>query len=559
MPDRIFGKHKARGCSASTGGLTGADVSANRSPSRCKRAKKHHCMNSSDWWDEYARPESTAPVAVYEPQGVTAPTMDSLTRGNHSLANASNAQLGKHKPSKNTIIQNTGSKGIKKARKAVAEREAKAEMERLLDPHMERSHTGESGENLVLKSPKEKERKARKQEKRRRCKGAEQQQEPAAIVGATGEFITQGDAEEGQSSTVPSKVTNGQKREKRAARKARGWDRASHDIENPEAVQSSTEVSGIKSGALVQLIIGESSLYPSPIVKDASAEVPDIAQPPRLVSQASIDDNPSCVGFEVTKNPMMSSMEEAVRTEPFDARDEPTGAAQEGAQVQEGNFYKFPGPGEKHWRNLSLEQRMTKIDLNPVGSDNGRKRFIWAKVEDGPVYASIVDLSCSSEIRDMLLHWLQSRFVSRVPATDLGNTILAHTWKLLEFVLRDDKDKLDEIRTTFKYARRLGPRIQKWEIVQLKTEKTYTEIENLWGKNWKEQCVMETDIAGVRNVKWKHGIVKQVMKLASTAMERDIGRAEAWGLVLKEVLAKGERAAVAAEDVWVVLETLIER
>ncbi|KAF8428959.1 hypothetical protein BGX38DRAFT_1278321 [Terfezia claveryi] len=439
MPDRIFGKHKARGCSASTGGLTGADVSANRSPSRCKRAKKHHCMNSSDWWDEYARPESTAPVAVYEPQGVTAPTMDSLTR---------------------------------------AEREAKAEMERLLDPHMERSHTGESGENLVLKSPKEKERKARKQEKRRRCKGAEQQQEPAAIVGATGEFITQGDAEEGQSSTVPSKVTNGQKREKRAARKARGW------IEH----------------RMISKIPRQCRVAQSPIVKDASAEVPDIAQPPRLVSQASIDDNPSCVGFEVTKNPMMSSMEEAVRTEPFDARDEPTGAAQEGAQ----------------------------IDLNPVGSDNGRKRFIWAKVEDGPVYASIVDLSCSSEIRDMLLHWLQSRFVSRVPATDLGNTILAHTWKLLEFVLRDDKDKLDEIRTTFKYARRLGPRIQKWEIVQLKTEKTYTEIENLWGKNWKEQCVMETDIAGVRNVKWKHGIVKQVMKLASTAMERDIGRAEAW-------------------------------
>jgi len=572
MRDRNFSKHKARERSPSTGEPTGPDASGDRSPPRNKRVKKHHCTDSSERWEECAGCESTVPTDIHESQGVTASIMDSLNRGNHSLTNDSNAQLGEHEVSKNKTIQGASSRrkkqknAIGKARKAAAEREAtraattKAEMEQLLDPHMAKGHMDEIRENLVQKGSKEKERKARKQENKKRRKAAQnqQQQEHTAMVGATEGCIIQGQAEEGQSSTVLYKDSKELKREKRAARKARNRERASHGIENPKAVQNSTEAARMQSGVLAELDIGESSLYPDPIVKDASAQVPDIAQPPRCVSPASVDDNSFCTGSEMTKGPTLHGLEEIVLTEPFDTIYGPTGVVQEGAQAQ-GTLYKFPGPGEKHWCKLTLEQRMTKIDLNPVGSDSGKKRFTWAKVENGPVYASVVDLPYSSEIIDMLIHWLRSRVVSRVPATDLGNTLLAHTWKLLEFILRGDEDKFDDIKTTFDYTRKLKPRIQKWETVQLKTEKMFAEIESLWGKSWNDQCVKETGMAGVRDVKWKRGIVKQVKKLASTAMERDMGRGEAWGLVLKEVLAKGEQATVKAEDVWVVTETLIER
>ncbi|KAF8428546.1 hypothetical protein EV426DRAFT_711218 [Tirmania nivea] len=537
MRDQNFGKHKSRERSPSTGGVAEADVSDDRSPRRNKRVKKHHChqqTNSSRRRGECAGCEPTVAIDAHESKRVTASTTDNSNRENHSLTEASNAQLRKHEVSRNKTTQSSRSRrkkkrnAIKKARKAAAEREAA----------------------MIAATKAEEECTTRKQVDSKEVQ-IQQQQEHAAMVGATKECIIQGGAEGGQSSIMRSKDSKELKREKRAARKARGKERGTHDLENPEALQSSTEVARIQDRALGELVIGEN---PGSIVKDASTQVPDITQTHRCVSPASADNNSSCAGFEMAETPMVHGMEDVVRTEPFGNID---GSA--GAHNQEGIHYKFPGLGAKHWCKLTLEQRMTKIDLNPVGSGHGRKHFIWAKVEDGPVYASIVDLSCSSEILDMLIHWLQSRIVNGTPATDLGNTLLAQTWKLLEFVLRDDEDKLDEMKINFKYARELTPKIQKWETVQLKTEKTFAEIESLWGKSWKEQCVVEIDIAGLRSVKWKRGIVKQVKKLASTAMERDIGRAEAWGLVLKEVLAKGERNAVVAEDVWVVTETLIQR
>lgn len=575
MCDRNFGKHKVRERSLLTGSPAGAradlDVSDDRPPSRNKRLKKHHChhqINGSEGREEYVGCESTAATDhdAHESQGVT---VDGSNQGSYSLADASNAQLAKHKVDKNKSIQSASSrrkkqKAIKKARKAAAEREAakieatKAGMERPLDLHIAKSTTDETRGNLVQKRPKGEGRKARKKANRKKRKKAQsqKQQDHTAIGGAAEELISQDEAEEAQSSMVPSKDL---KTLKRATKKARTKERASHEIENTEAVQASTDSAGIQGGAPLGLVIDEGSLYPRPTVKHTSAHVPDIAQSPPCVSPTSVDGKSSCPKLEIADGSVIHGVKEIAHTGPFGTIDGSARVVQEGAQIQEGTAYELPGPGEKHWCKLTLEQRMAKIDLDPIGSDYGRKRFIRAKVEDGPVYASIVDLSCSSETLDMLIYWLHSRVVSQVPATGLGNTLLAHTWKLLEFVLRDNEDKLGEIKTSFKYTRKLAPRIQKWETVQLKTEKTFAEIESLWGKNWNEQCVMETDTAGLQSVKWKRSIVKQVKKLAGTAIERNIGRGEAWGLVLKEVLAKGERAAVVAEDVCAVIETLIER
>jgi len=525
------------------------EVSEDRSPSRNKRVKKHHChqqKNSNGRREECTGHESGGATGAHESQRVTCTvSMSSLSEGNNNMTNVSKAQMGKREANKDKTTRGAGLRAkkqlkAKKARKAAVEREAakivtaKAAMEQLLDP---KSHVDETAENRVQKRPKGEERKARKQANRRKRKEAQkhrqQQQDHAAMVGAADGYTIQDEAEQQQSSVVPSEDSEGLRREKRA-------------------------VAGMQSEVPAGLVTNEDSLYPSPAVGGASTQAPDIALSSRRIYPASVDDNSSCSGFKIVESPMVHGVEGAARRGLFSTTDGPTGVTQAGVQNQGGMSYEFPGPGAKHWCKLTLEQRMAKIDLNPVGSDHRRKRSIWAKVEGGPVYASIVDLPRSSEVLDMLIHWLRSRIVSGVPATDFGDTLLAHTWKLLEFVLRDNVDKLEEIKTNFRYARRLAPRIQKWEKVQLTTEKTCTEIESLWGKSWKEECARETHTAGVRSFEWERSIVKKVKVLASTAMERGIGRENAWGLVLKEVLAKGERAAVVAEDVWVVTETLIE-
>lgn len=215
---------------------------------------------------------------------------------------------------------------------------------------------------------------------------------------------------------------------------------------------------------------------------------------------------------------------------------------------------QFSGPGRKPWCKLTTTQRIEKI-----GNDSMGRFYFVGDINLGPVYASIVDLSSSNEVLSILLAWLRSDVVMAVPVHEFGNTIVAHSWQLIENVLEDDEAKLGEVKTENKYQEVFYPRIKCWQDLQIKKGNLYTDVQKLWGSDWRDQCIKQAkDVR--RRIHWTEGVAHKFKILAIHAMERGMGREESWGSILRRTAIKGnDIATVTASDIAEGTKAIVNR
>lgn len=242
---------------------------------------------------------------------------------------------------------------------------------------------------------------------------------------------------------------------------------------------------------------------------------------------------------------------EKAKAEKKKAATEQLNEEEEPSSDEEKLLYKFPSRGKAPWSKLTTMQRIEKIDTDPLD----KFLFFLGDIKESPVYCSIMDLTSSSEMLAILVHWLHSDFASRIPYTEFGNTVTKHAWELIEFILRNDGEKLEEVKEENDYEEKLVPRLQLWQDLQILKENAYTDIEKLWDAGWKERCIK----AAGRRINWTNGVVMTVRRLAAVAIQRDIKQENAWELVIEKVQLRNSSGTVTAHDIQQAIDELSKK
>lgn len=216
--------------------------------------------------------------------------------------------------------------------------------------------------------------------------------------------------------------------------------------------------------------------------------------------------------------------------------------------------YAFSGPGRSPWGHLTPAQRLEKIGCEPL---HGATYQVCETIELGPVYASVLGLSCS-DMLSILLRWLHRGAVSEGPTTEISNAVLSHAWKLIEYVVRSQPNVLIEIKSGYGYEEHIAPRVKAWEESLKAKETRYKSIELFWGAGWREKCIAELEGRG-HWCNWTEAMASHVMKLAIAATQRCIERKEAWDLVLTKVDMRRGSGHFLVSDVKVAIESLLDK
>ena len=208
--------------------------------------------------------------------------------------------------------------------------------------------------------------------------------------------------------------------------------------------------------------------------------------------------------------------------------------------------FTLPGPGQHPWKNLTASQRLNQITEGPL---HGVICSPYGSIETGPVYASIVDLSPSDAL-SVLCHWLIS-FMEYRSISEVSTSILTHTWRLLVFLLRGERELLEEIKSEFEYLDYIAPQIEAWEMMQVRKSELNKTLEEAWGEEWMNWCSCAAEELGI-SIHWTEGIMSRLAELAVAAGTAVSERQRAWKMVLNAVGAKKKNVVLVVDLVGII-------